>query len=185
MTKDRSRAALIKFLDFMANKGLAPANTVNARKAAANKILGILNDEEASDISNLDLASLMARFSNLNGHDYTPASLTTYQSRLKSSIEDFFAYQENPLTFKPSGKQREKAVKIPSSKDPTSGLSSERGAPPDDAVTRQPHPTALSSLTLPIPLRANLTVQIHGLPFDLTKSEANKIAAVISAFSNE
>ena len=38
---------------------------------------------------------------------------------------------------------------------------------------------------LPISLRAGLTVQIAGLPFDLTKAEAQKIANIVLAHAVE
>lgn len=38
---------------------------------------------------------------------------------------------------------------------------------------------------LNIPLREDLIVRIHGLPFDITLAEAKKIAAVITAYADE
>jgi hypothetical protein len=35
----------------------------------------------------------------------------------------------------------------------------------------------------PIPIRSDVTVRIQGLPFDLTRAEADKIAAVIMAYA--
>jgi hypothetical protein len=35
----------------------------------------------------------------------------------------------------------------------------------------------------PIPIRENVVVRVHGLPFDLTPAEAKKIAAVIQAMA--
>lgn len=35
----------------------------------------------------------------------------------------------------------------------------------------------------PIPLRADVTVQLHNLPADLTPAEADKIAAVVRALA--
>jgi len=40
-----------------------------------------------------------------------------------------------------------------------------------------------SSHILPIPIRADLTIYIQGLPFDLTEAEARKIAGVVSAMA--
>jgi hypothetical protein len=36
---------------------------------------------------------------------------------------------------------------------------------------------------LPIPIRADLTVYIQGLPFDLTESEAKRISNVVTAMA--
>ena len=41
------------------------------------------------------------------------------------------------------------------------------------------------TLSLPIPIRSDLAVQIEGIPFDLTKAEATKIANVVLAMATE
>ena len=97
-----SRAALLAFLDYLANKGLMNRTTASARKASAHKVLGILSDAEAEDISKLDLNEVVSRFHNLEGARYTPGSLNTYKSRTKAAIDDFLRYQKDPLNFKPS-----------------------------------------------------------------------------------
>jgi len=182
MDADRSLKALISFLDYMAGKGLAPKNTVFARKAAVSKVLGILSDEEVGDVLNIDLAHTMARFSNLKGKGYTPASLTTYQSRVKSALEDFGSYLKNPLAFRPSGQTREKANK-PS---PSNNLENSKAKPtaPREAPEHV-RAAPISDTILPIAIRADLTVYIQGLPFNLSKAEASKIAAVVMALSGD
>jgi hypothetical protein len=182
MSNDRSREGLIKFLDYMANKGLAPQNTVNARKTAAEKILGILSDEEAADVFTIDVSHLMTRFSNKMGQDYTPGSLATYQSRLKSALDDFDSYLKNPLGFRPSGQQRERAQKKPQGAASNSDTIVPPAPPQTYSSSRVAGP--LDNL-LPVPIRADLTIYVQGLPFDLKKAEANKIAAVIIAMSSE
>src|SRR6202035_2619484 len=97
-----SRAALLEFLDYLSNKGLMNRTTAASRKAAANKVLGILGEDEAADVSALDLDKVMSRFHNLEGANYTPESLNTYKSRLKSAIDDFLRYQKDPLNFRPT-----------------------------------------------------------------------------------
>lgn len=178
MAGKQSRKALLDFLDYLATKGLMNVTTARSRKAAVNGVLGILTDEEASDVAALDLDDLMRRFSNLQGVKFTPESLQTYKSRVKSSIEDFMRYLDNPLTFRASTpntprKQREKAQ-------------------PTDEVREMPHSMpesrarlAPSDSIMPIALRADLIVYIQGLPFDLTRAEANKIANVIRAMALE
>lgn len=37
---------------------------------------------------------------------------------------------------------------------------------------------------IPVPIRADVTVQVFGLPFDLTTEEARKIGAVILALAS-
>ena len=178
MTNDRSRQKLLEFLDYLADKGLMNRTTIIARRVAVTKVLGILPDEEASDVTKLDLENVMVRFQNLEGKKYTPGSLSTYLSRVKSAIDDFRSYLDNPLGFRPSVQARDK--RKPNSKRETSGetdTAHQRGT--ESHAPRAP----LSSSILPIPIRSETTVFIQGLPYDLTEAEANKIANVVRAMA--
>jgi len=178
MTNERSRHNLLEFLDYLAQKGLMARATVAARKAAASRVLGILSDEEASDVTKLDLDEVMARFSNLEGRGFTPASLNTYLSRLKSAVDDFSAYIENPLGFRPSVHTREKR-KPERKADVSATVVPERQSGGEAHIVKPP----LSSSILPIPIRPDVTVFVQGLPYDLTESEATKVANVIRAMA--
>ena len=182
MNGQKSNAALVEFLDYLARKGLMNKTTASSRKAAVNNVLSVLDDEETIDISRIDLDDVMRRFHNLNGMNYTTDSLATYKSRVRSAIEDFISYVENPMAFRPSTgggrKTREGArtTVIKSQKD--NGTLRTQSAGP----LLQP-PPAVATLILPIPVRADLTVYIQGLPHDLTQAEASKIANVIRAMA--
>jgi hypothetical protein len=182
MSNDRSREGLLRFLDYMANKGLAPSNTISARKVTASKVLGILSEDEATDVIAIDLPQIMARFNNLKGQEYSPGSLATYQSRLKSALEDFDSYLKNPLGFRPSGQQRERSPKQTQAPTPANSRSSQTASTPSPMAKPA---VGMAENLLPIPIRADLTIFIQGLPFDLTKAEASKIAAVVMALSSE
>lgn len=178
MSDDRSRAGLLKFLDYVGEKGLINPTTARMRKAAANQILSILSDDEAQDITKLDLDLLLKRFANLEGQKYTPGSLGTYQSRLKSSLEDFNAYLANPLGFRTGTQSRDRKPKTKTEQKPNEP--DNRPKAPEPPRYESPPP---SSSIMPIQLRPNLTVHIQGLPFDLTEVEARKLANVILALA--
>lgn len=180
MSTGRSRDDLLKFIDYLSSKGLIPGATASARKASANKVLSILGEEEAADILALDLDMVMHRFSNLNGQQYTPQSLNDYRSRLRSSVEDFRSYVENPLGFKPAGRSRTKAADGRASATPKKISRAENSRPAIESEPSRPMPAATVHI-LPIPLRADLVVQVAGLPFDLSAAEAKKIANIILA----
>jgi hypothetical protein len=107
----------------------------------------------------------------------------TYKSRVRSALDDFTSYVDNPLGFKPSLQSRERASSGP--KPPAAKPRSDREpAPP----TASPSPAQnlggpMASSILPIPIRADLTVHVQGLPFDLSEAEAKKIASVIQAMA--
>ena len=180
MTNDRSRTAFFDFLDYLANKGLMAKATVSARKASAGKVLGILSEEEAKDITQIDLEEVMVRFQNLEGKNYTPTSLGTYQSRTKSALEDFEVYLKNPMGFKPSAQKRDRSAKPEAKQNNTrsnSKLLTTTASESGNAITPP------GSSILPIQIRQDVTVHIQGLPFDLTEKEAQKIANVIRAMA--
>lgn len=179
MNGKRTREAILEFQDYQANKGLLAKGTAIARKAALSKVLGILSNEEAENITEIDLDGLMIRFSNLQGKDYTPGSMNTYKSRVKAAIDDFEAYLSNPLGFRPSVNRRDRTAKSEKS-------NLKKTTPQQEAyeqIAKVSTPSFDASNILPIPLRADLTVRIQGLPFDMTKAEAEKIAAVVKAMS--
>ena len=183
MDGKKSREALLDFIDYLAKKGLMNKATASARKAAANTVLGILDEEEASDITRIDIDDLFSRYVNIAGSKYKPESLNVYKGRLRAALEDFRNYLENPMTFRPSvqGGSRRASDK-PKAADKTKQVSlQEKGT---DSATRHATPPPAAVSVLPIPIRADLIVQIQGLPFDLTPQEANKIANVIRAMAS-
>lgn len=183
MDGKRSREALIEFLDYLARKGLMNKATASARKAAANTVLGILDEQEAEDVTVIDVDQLFIRYANLAGSKYKPESLGVYRGRLKAAIEDFKNYQSNPMSFRPSVQSNGRKT---ADRSRTSGQN-------DSATPEKPVVRSMSSVTvappasvsiLPIPIRQDLVVQIQGLPYDLTPAEANKIANVIRAMAS-
>jgi len=181
MSTNRSRDDLKAFLDWIGTKGLMPLATVQARKAAVNNILEILSDEEAADVTVLDLEQVMSRFGNLKGKNYTPDSLRTYQSRLGKALEDFQAYVDNPMAFKPSGTQRRVNAPPKEGSKATSPVA-RPASPTQTAPVSAPLPSAN---ILPIQIRQDLTIHIQGIPFDLTKAEAQRVANVILALAGD
>ena len=180
MSGGKSREDLFGFLDYLSAKGLIPAATARARKASTKQVLAMLNEEEASDVLALDLDLLMHRFSTKFGQKYTPTSLRDYGSRLRSSIEDFRSYTENPLGFRIPGRARQKATE-PNGRQPTKRSANKPFTMIEPAPQTQPSNPSPSVGILPIRLRSDLTIQIAGLPFDLTPAEAKKIANIVLA----
>lgn len=178
MAAGHSREDLLKFMDYLSNKGLIPKATAHARKASVKQVLAILDETEASDVLALDVEFVIQRFSTLHGQDYNPNSLRDYASRLRASIEDFRAYTANPLSFRPAGRTR--PARSDSGKSAVRRLTPATAAPSQNESTIAPS-QAPSANVLPIRLRADLIVEIANLPFDLTPNEANKLANIILA----
>lgn len=184
MSSKRSRDELMIFLDFMGQRGYIPRNTASARKASVKQVLSVLSDIESDDVTQIDIDDVMTKFGHLRGKEYSQGSLSTYKSRLQSSMDDFNRYLENPMGFRAARSVKDgnasKTIKI--------GIRKTRQAAAPERIGSQP-PEVNSSMPnelvniLPIPLRKDLTIHIRGLPFDLTKAEAERIANVIKAMA--
>ena len=178
MSRERSRESLLDFLNYLADKGLMAKSTANARRVAASKVLKILSDDEAQDVTALDLDDVMSRFQNLEGRGYKPGSLAAYRGRIRSAISDFENYIKNPLGYKPTVRRRGISKSEPSAQEErkhSQKSSSYANATP----TSQP----MSNSIVPIPIRRDITVYVQGLPFDLNEAEAERIANVIRAMA--
>jgi len=176
---DRSLNGLLDFLEYLGAKGLMQRNTVSGRKAAASRVLGVLDPEEASDVTALDLDDVMGRFYNLEGKSYKPDSLAVYKSRVNAAISDFRSYLDNPASFKPST-----AMKKGKNDGPTKRPPSQKPVAQTIEVPRIDSSAHTATVNVfPIPIRPDVVVRIHGLPFDLTQSEADKIANVVKAMA--
>lgn len=178
---DRSREAALRFMDYLAQKGIMAPATARSRKAALSKVLSVLDKDEAVDVTQIDLDHTMHRFSNLQGQGYTPQSLQTYKSRVKSALEDFSAYLENPLGFRPALNKRTTKTSV-KKEAPDNGSN---GPSPGEPYQSRPKLSEdfVNPTILPIPIRPDVTVRIQGLPFDLTQQEAAKISAVVRAMA--
>lgn len=177
---DYSTSSLLTFLEYAERKGLMNKRTAQSKKNSVGSIVEILDEHEKIDVRELDVDQVLERFANIQGPNFTPVSLTSYKSRLASSIREFVRYKDNPLTY---SSKKNKKLKRP--KASSTSLSRASNSVPSQSKINalQPADTVLSQHVFPIPLRNNCVVKIAGLPFDLTEAEAKKIGAVVSALA--
>lgn len=177
---EHSLEDLLNFLDWLADKGLMAKNTAFGRKAACSKVLGILDPEEKADVTQLDIDQVMSRFNNLKGKTYAPKSLKVYRGRVQNSIDDFRRYTSDPENFKTSTNVARSSGDMSKKKTKNSP-----SAPLSEDVEHHAPTISHAPNVYPIPIRSDLVVRIHGLPFDLTKAEAERIANVVRAMAME
>ncbi len=184
-TKDYSLDGLNKFLDYAMNKGLLKKNTAQSRKRAANKILSVLEPNEINDLREVDVQHAFERFANLQGTSFKPSSLQVYLSRLNSALTDFFSYVDSPATFKPAGMQRNSSKSRGNDQKQNKTAKKAAIQPRPDSSSHSAHDDYHSEkhIVIPVPLRHGLTVKINNIPPDLTRLEAEKLAAVVRAYA--
>lgn len=181
MSFDSNLSGLLQFIDWMAGKGYAPANTASSRKAAANKVISALGEDEAADVLAIDVEDAISRFATKHGGNYSTESLQSYKSRLKTTLDDFRDYKSDPVGFRPVGRasSRTKADRVEPKKRPPIR---HRTPPPSNSASTASAPPSVSQNVVPVPIREDVVVKVGNLPFDLTAEEAKKIANVILAY---
>lgn len=182
--KDYSLDALKKFLDYAGDKGLIKQNTAISRKAAANKILSVLEPNEIKDLRKVDLQHAFERFTNKQGTGFKPSSLQVYLSRLKTAMVDFESYVDNPSGFKPAANQRSSSAKSKSGNSGGKKKNTPELRTPEVHENEEENTESQGdNITIPIPLRPGTTVYLKNMPLDLTEKESTKIAAILSAYA--
>jgi len=114
-----SRDNLMSFLDFVAEKGLMKRDTAIGYKKACSVVLRILDENEAADLSRINLDNVFARHRNLAAGRILPATLRSYESRTRAAINNFIEYSKDPTSWKPGIQQRPSRTKTKAPAPPT------------------------------------------------------------------
>jgi hypothetical protein len=181
MANGYSRADLVEFLDYMANKGLGGSSMLAGRKTAVNAFTSVLDADELVDLRKLDLDVVATRLINRRGNEFKPESVRVYRSRVEAAIADLVRYRQDPIAFKPIGAAPPK--RPPADKKEKASVSADVSQP---ASPKFIEPALTSEITFPVPIRPSVVVRLIGIPSDLTRKEAERISAVVLALaSNE
>ncbi len=173
-SKDYSQTAFLEFLRQAAVTGITKPATARSRKLAAEQLLGQLKSHERLDLRLLDVDELCSRFHKLQGSTIRPETIQLYNDRLTSGLKDFICWTTDPASFQSVEGERPEAVLVAARDTPGQAEAREELAlnPP-----RSPHDI------FPVPLREELVVYLQNIPLDMTRAEADKIAAVVHALA--
>jgi hypothetical protein len=175
---DTSSKALLHHWRWAAEKGLMNLNTAGGIRSACAQIVGVLDENEQADVTQIDVEAVLKRFENLKAKDFKPTVLDTYKSRFRQAIGSFKAYLNDPSTWKPGIAERSAhRGKRNGNGERTSG---KHMAPPLEAIVQPQAATGL--IEYPYPVREGLTAKFQ-LPRDIKLAEAKRIYAFISALA--
>ena len=174
MVGANSKDDLIRFLDYTAERGLVKKPTVSSLKVACNTVFSILDQEEEADVCALDLDNVFRRFENLKGMDVRPGTLRSYRQRVTQAIADFQRFTADPSHWKPAVAQR--SPKSNKSKTGTGDANQQELQPSNPPQTEPVAQIAADTIVHRFPLRRNAVVQISGVPYDINRSEATRLA---------
>jgi len=176
---ETSGQSLLDFWAWSARKGLVPTSVANDLRAASKEVLSVEDNWQAIDIKSLDVDYLMVRFDNLRKFKFKPQSLSAYKSRFKKARKLYLAYLENPSGWHYPGVAKRKASKLAHAAsnrhERSSQVEYELPVSALVQVAAAPDPTVQR---LEFPIRAGAVARLE-LPADLTRDEANRLAAYL------
>jgi hypothetical protein len=171
-SEDYSKNGLLTYLRESARSGILNPAVARSRKIAAVHLLDHIESEERLNLRLLDVDHLCSKIHKLEDSSIRVEALDLYNSRLKSALEDYFNYLDDPENFVST------AIKQPNTKIQKRKDCQEQKALEDITLLQ----TDKQEEIIPIKIRQDLTVFIKDLPMDLSKSEAKKITRVVMAY---
>ncbi len=189
----RDTEEVLKFLEFVGKKSILDEHAIHCRLTACHNLFSVVNEEEDHldyILGNLDL--LINRFRN-KSKSVNEATLKVYKSRVKSSLEDYKAWSNDPFAWErklnekkasTQGQRRsKKVVKVSKS------VEIQVEEPEIEAPTQVPAPEVKvlthSSRKVSFPIRPDFNVEIIIPEGGLTIKELNRLGMFLYPYCND
>src|SRR5438105_1739339 len=171
MSNEHSMDDLLGFLDHAAERGLLPPATAQALAVASRNVIGVLSDDEMTEVRALDRDVVVKRFQNKRAKDFSTETLAEYRRRFRRALDLFLSWRSDPAKFHA----------------PTRTTVAGRKRKSDDREMESDRPVRQTSLisTVPgtyqtaVPLGPNRIINLSNVPSDLTSEEAERLALFV------
>jgi hypothetical protein len=167
--------ALVDHWNWAADKGVMNRNTAAGLRSACTRVLAVLGDDdwEETDVTRLDVESLLIRFQNLEKKDFKPQVLEVYKQRFRRGVALYLEYLQNPGGWKPGAQEKPTASQRNDrfSKRPSTTTTVSAGAPANRIGPGE--------VEYPFPLRPGVMARLI-LPSSLTQQDVNRLTAFMS-----
>ena len=184
MESNYSREALIKFLDYAAEKGLVNSQTARGWRIAASKLLSDLSEGEEADVRAVDVDIAARKLANRDSGALSPSSLSDYRQRVTVAIQEFVRWNDDPAGYKPRGGNGKPRVK---QSEENEGRQEKKAASKSTAGTAKENSTPVATsggLPLAYPLRPDFLAQVV-IPRDLKVEEAKRLGAFLLTLASD
>lgn len=192
MTTDYSSDEFKKFVDVLPDLHLIADATARNLRSTSLLLLSTVYENQYSDVRDIDVDSLINDYLEMAEAEPSESSIQTYKSRFNSAISKFVDFQVGKLT----------SLSLPSdgSDDNVSQLAAEplkkrirRGSvnlieklekQKPLPLPEKPNEKTFDVFSAPMLLRpqTGLSIEIKGLPLDLTNEEAERIASFLKIY---
>jgi hypothetical protein len=173
--------AVLDFLAHAGERGMLPGATASALAVACRTVFGVLEADEAADLRRVDLDTLVKRFTNKRARDFNPSSLKEYGRRVRRAWDLFTAWKEDPANFAPKTRSTNITRGAKRAQRPASETLGVTIAPTAGSPSTVPAVSAFEdAFASSFPIRRGRVVTISNLPTDLTREEAERLAAFVT-----
>lgn len=173
MTNNPSLDDLLEFLAHASEKGLMPVATAQALAVASRNVFGVLDEKERKSLPVNDLDAVIKRFTNKRAKDFNPSSLKEYGLRVKRAVDLYLRWRESPADF--SVKTR--ATKTARKKE--SGWVEYAANNPGNSLKEMASGASTTGYQTAFPIRPGHVVTIANIPYDLSTTEAERLAQFV------
>lgn len=168
------------FMDFMIDKGYAPAGSIAPWKSAAKQVFSTVEGDEfdGADVRSFDIDEYMSRFENRSIGKYSSESLRAYRQRFRKAVEAYRAYLADP-NWRPAAKrsQRPKKGDAELAKPPKRATGLEESDGPKMPMS----PPSGALIAYPFPLKNGQMAQLHLPTQGLDREDAERLTHFIRA----
>ena len=190
----RDTEEVLKFLEFVGKKSILDEHAIHCRLTACHNLFSIVNEEEDHldyILSNLDL--LINRFRN-KSKSVNDATLKVYKSRVKSSLEDYKAWSNDPFAWERKLNEKKVATqvqrrtkKLNKPSKPIEPKSPEVEVPTKAVETSPPEVRVLThpSRKVSFPIRPDFNVEVVIPEGGLTIKELNRLGMFLYPYCTD
>lgn len=191
LAADYTGGGLIAFLDAAIAKGWLNVSTAKALRTASTKVLEIEAGWTDIDLRSVEIDAMFQRFQNLRRNEYGDASLRVYRTRFGQAVKMYVArldgdanWQSYGPATKGTGVGRSNGDSAAKPKKAVAKRIESAPQRPMDAAPEAHRLEGASLMRFPFPIRDDLDA-VLSLPRDLTKGEAQRLAAFLSSLARE
>jgi hypothetical protein len=171
---------LLEFLDYARVKGMLARKTSESYKSASSLVLAIDGAGwENIEVRGLDLDQQLDRYIRLRGAKASPQTLGTYGQRVRSAIELYRDFLDNPTGFRgPSARPRPGSTAV--RRSPATETGQQAAPHASTRVISSAEPSDL--VTYPFPLRTGGMAYLQ-LPRELTHSDVRRLCSFLESLA--
>ncbi|MFM8314514.1 MAG: hypothetical protein ACKOA8_09540 [Deltaproteobacteria bacterium] len=189
----RDTEEVLKFLEFVGKKSILEEHAIHCRLTACHNLFSVVEEEEDQleyILKNLDL--FINRFRN-KSKSVNEATLKVYKSRVKSSLEDYKAWSNDPFAWerklnekKAANHIQRRTKKSPKVSKPSETKSVEVETSPQEE-TSVPEVKILNQPTRKVsfPVRPDFNVEVVIPEEGLSLKELNRLGMFLYPYCND